>query len=212
MSIEALPEEADHLELPVYGPYAYAKSLLKQQDRVLDVGCGNGKVSEYLAGSGACVDGIEPTASRAAQAARKVRHLSTVYAGEPDPGLLPEYDMITFFDVVEHIPEPSPVLNWAASRLAANGRIVASIPNSAHISFRRKMLRGDWSMADWGLFDRTHLRFYDPRSMLALTPIGTRLIDRRYFTPNHDHGYRAQLVRARPSLFALHVVMVWQKI
>jgi hypothetical protein len=138
-----------------------------------------------------------------------VRHLSVAPAGTDDPKLLQAYDVITFFDVVEHLASPDPVLDWAASRLAPNGRIVASIPNSAHISFRRKMLRGDWSMHDSGLFDRTHLRFYDTSTMVDLRPASTQLVDRRHYEPGAA-GWRALRLARWPSLFALHVVMVWQ--
>lgn len=210
MSLKAAPEDRDELERPVYGPYACARSLLTAGSQVLDVGCGNGKVSAYLAACGAAVDGIEPAASRAGQARERVRYLSVLPAGSDDPGLLPAYDVITFFDVIEHLAEPEPVLAWAASRLTAGGHIVASIPNSAHISFRAKMLRGDWSMRDWGLFDRTHLRFYDPATMLWLQPPMTRLSGRRFFEPRAT-GWRAVRLRLWPALFALHVVLIWQR-
>jgi SAM-dependent methyltransferase len=210
MVLESLPETLDILRPPVYPPYDYARSLLSPSSRVLDVGCGNAKVSAYLAESGALVDGIEPTASRADVAAGRVRHLSTVPAGEPDPGLLAEYDLITFFDVVEHLPDPGPVLEWAVSRLAPAGRLLALIPNSAHYSFRLKILRGDWSMQPSGLFDRTHLRFYDLTTMLALQPAGTALVEKQYHSPARKAWQRRGL-RYRPSLFALHGLLVWQR-
>ena len=211
MSLQTLPEELDSLRAPAYGPYELVRGLLRPDTRLLDVGCGNAKVSAYLAGTGATVDGIEPSASRAAVAAQRVRYLSTVPAGEPDPGLLPEYDIITFFDVLEHLHDPARVLDWSITRLAPSGRVVASIPNSAHISFRRKMLAGDWSMADWGLFDRTHLRFYDPESMLTLTPIGTNVESRHYFSPDAARGWRRARVEWMPKLFAVHVVLIWRR-
>jgi cyclopropane fatty-acyl-phospholipid synthase-like methyltransferase len=184
--------------------------MLTADSCVLDVGCGNGKVSAYLARSGAVVDGIEPTESRASVAANRVRYLSRVPVGEEDPNLLDAYDVITFFDVVEHLAEPDYVLAWAATRLKPGGRIVASIPNSAHISFRKKILRGDWTMEDSGLFDRTHLRFYDPTTMLALTPPGARVVDCRFFEP-HATGWRSWRLRRWPRLFALHVVLTWER-
>lgn len=210
MSLQALPEEVDQLRPPIYGPYSYARAGLTGSSRVLDVGCGNAKVSAYLAESGALVDGIEPTASRAGIAAKRLRYVSTMFAGEDDPQLLDEYDVITFFDVIEHIADPEPVLAWAASKLARNGRIIASIPNSAHWTFRLRMLRGDWRMEDWGLFDRTHLHFYDPDTIAGLRPPGTIETDRRHFTPARRRIERMALL-ARPRLFALHVVLAWTR-
>jgi SAM-dependent methyltransferase len=211
VGLAALPEERDELDTPVYGPYRFARSLLGPESRVLDVGCGNAKVSAYLAGSGALVDGIEPTASRARVAAGRLRHVSVVPAGQDDPALLREYDLITFFDVIEHLSDPAPTLDWAVTRLAPRGRILASIPNSAHWSFRLKVARGDWTMADWGLFDRTHLHFYDPSTMRSLQPKSTREVGQRFFAPDATGGWRAVVLRAWPRLFALHCVLVWER-
>ena len=211
MALESLPEQLDELSHPVYGPYAYARSIVSKGSRVLDVGCGNAKVSAYLGETGATVDGIEPSASRTSVARGRVRHLSTVAAGEPDPELLDEYDLITFFDVVEHLADPAPVLQWASDRLAPGGRILASIPNSSHYSFRQKILRGDWSMTDWGLFDRTHLHFYDPETMLRLQPASTVLVERRHYSPDATTPWRRARLNRWPALFALHFVLVWQR-
>lgn len=212
MHLNALPEEVDTLEKPIYGPYKYVYDLLNPASSVLDVGCGNAKVSAYLAESGATVDGIEPTRSRANVAATRLRHVSVLPAGDDDPDLAPTYDFITFFDVVEHLADPRPILEWAATRLAPGGSIIASIPNSAHYSFRLKVLRGDWRMDDWGLFDRTHLRFFDPATMDDLTPIGFQTSDKRYFSPASDKAWTAMFLKAFPKLAALHVVMRWQRL
>ncbi len=122
---------------------------------------------------------------------------------------MPEYDVITFFDVLEHMVNPESALAWAVGRLAAGGRIVASIPNSAHVSFRIKMLRGDWTMADAGLFDRTHVRFYDLKTMTKLCPPGTHEVGRRFYAPGR--AWKRGFPRLWPSLLAFHVVIVWQR-
>ena len=207
--METLPEELDELPDPPYEAYRYVLSSLFPGDRILDVGCGNAKVSAYLARSGAVVDGIEPAASRMDIARERVRHLSTLPVGEDDPNLLDEYDVITFFDVLEHLSDPTPALDWSVRRLAPSGRIIAVIPNSAHWTFRRKMLRGDWRMEDSGLFDRTHLRFYDPHTMTDLLPLGTMEVARHYFTPSKR--LPSAVVQRWPALLALRAVITWRR-
>lgn len=211
MSTHTLPEALDRLERPIYRPYAIARDLLRPGMSVLDVGCGNAKVSEFLGESGATIDGIEPDLARAAQAQGRIRHVSTVPAGEPDDSLTPPYDMVTFFDVLEHLSDPGAALAWAASMVGRNGLLLASIPNSAHISFRWKIARGDWSMRDWGLFDRTHIRFFDTNTMKQLRPQGTVLQQAHFSTPGMDRGWRRLLLERRPALFALHGMLVWQR-
>lgn len=157
------------------------------------------------------MDGIEPAANRADVAASRVRYLSTVdpTQGE-DPALLPAYDLITYFDVLEHLVDPTALLTWSVGKLAPGGSILAVIPNSAQYSFRWKVLRGDWSMADWGLFDRTHVRFFDIRTAALLRPEGTREADRRYYSL--DRGWRARGLARWPNLFALHVALTWTRL
>lgn len=206
--MRAAPEHRHELSLPIYGAYEYARSLLKPGDTVLDVGCGNGKVSAYLAEVGVVVDGVEPHEARARVALERVRYLSTRSAGDNDAGLLDEYNVVTFFDVIEHFQSPEATLTWAKSMLAPNGKIITMIPNSGHWSFRKRMLRGDWKMEDWGLFDRTHLHFYDVRTIGALCPQGMRESVRQYFTP--DVRIPRVVLGMFPSLLALHTVVVWE--
>lgn len=204
---EQLDEQVDRLDEPVYPAYQYVRSLLTPGMRVLDVGCGNAKVSKYLAESGATVDGIEPAANRASVAAGRVRHLSTVDPTQTDDlELLAEYDVITFFDVLEHIVDPGPLLAWSAKRLAQAGRVIAVVPNSAHYTFRLKILRGDWRMEDWGLFDRTHVRFFDTHTARLLCPDGLQETDLQFFAAP---GWQRRAASIRPNLFAFHVALTW---
>ena len=79
------------------------------------------------------------------------------------------YDCIVFNDVLEHVVDPWSMLDRAKERLAPGGRIVASIPNVRHyIVVRNLALRGRWDYADWGVLDRTHLRFFTRASIEEL--------------------------------------------
>jgi SAM-dependent methyltransferase len=63
-------------------------------------------------------------------------------------------------DVLEHLVEPEETLRWLAAAMAPDGRLVASLPNSAHWFVRLNVLLGRFPEDDKGLFDRTHLHFY----------------------------------------------------
>jgi SAM-dependent methyltransferase len=137
--------------------------------RVLDVGCGEGATlgwlrrrwpSAILAG----VDRDEGCVSRLAQVADlALQHdLET-----PLPELEP-FDLILALDVLEHLREPAIVLGRLTGLLAPGGRIIVSLPNVAHHSVIRGLLRRRFDYADAGILDRTHLRFFTERSALAL--------------------------------------------
>ncbi len=160
-------------------PWHRIRAHVPPDSSVLDVGCGSGALGSFLSSRTANVDGVEVNDDRADYARQ---HLKTVVTGEAGPSIdsaLPRsYDVIIFADVLEHVVQPDQVLAWAASKLADDGRIIALIPNSANWKFRRKMMRGDWSYAETGYFDRDHLRFFDVRTARAAGAVGRTPGDR----------------------------------
>jgi hypothetical protein len=79
------------------------------------------------------------------------------------------FDCIVFNDVLEHMIDPWSVLATTRSLLSARGVVVASIPNIRHVSVLLPLLvRGRWSYMEWGVLDRTHLRFFTRRSMISM--------------------------------------------
>ena len=138
---------------------------------VLDVGCSTGKFGEPLVARGCEVVGIEPDES-AAELARQ--RLSRVIVGTfPEsaaavarPG---GYDAVVYNDVLEHMTHPERALAATRDLLAPDGVLVASIPNVRHVTALGPLLvRGDWTYTDVGVLDRTHLRFFTRRSIVAL--------------------------------------------
>ena len=165
-------------------PAAALLDSIRPGEKVLDVGCGSGEVGAYLAAAGAVVDGVEMSPERAALAATRLRVVEQAAVGEEfDGGRLEQsYDTILLVDVVEHFVDPAPALTWCRHRLGGGGRVLCLLPNSAHYKFRQKILRGDWSYQDQGLFDRDHVRFYDVRTASDIPArAGLEETSRRYF-------------------------------
>ena len=186
--------------------------------RVLDVGCATGYLAAELTARGHEVVGIEVD-PQAAQAARSRGGFEVVTGDAADPGGLAQVDgvfgAILCGDVLEHLADPERVLRGLRGRLAPGGVLVASLPNAAHWTARREVLRGRFPQADHGIFDRTHLRFFTRATardllrragfdIVAETPVAAPL-------PLEAHirlpaGWRAAATRRRPELFALQVV------
>jgi methionine biosynthesis protein MetW len=143
--------------------------------RVLDVGCATGYLAAELARRGCTVDGIEVDPA-AAQQART--HCREVVVGDVEaPAARADVermladsrpDIIICADVLEHLRDPWTVLAWLRTLLAPGGRAVISVPNIAHWTGRRALLRGRFDYTDYGLFDRTHLRFFTRASAAEL--------------------------------------------
>ena len=78
------------------------------------------------------------------------------------------YDNIVIADVLEHIVDPWTTLRRAAAFLKPEGSIVVSIPHASHASILGCLLANDFHYNDWGLLDRTHIRFFSMRNIQAL--------------------------------------------
>jgi len=152
------------------GPYSSHTLLLAlfpargDGRRVLDIGCAAGYLSAALVERGfsvACIDWPGTP------------HPSTVeFSGaDLDDGLGPisgEFEFIICADVIEHLRDPLRLLQACRERLAPGGMLVASLPNSAHWYFRWNVLMGRFPQHERGLFDSTHLHFYNWRGWVSL--------------------------------------------
>jgi SAM-dependent methyltransferase len=165
---------------------------------ILDVGCSHGRFGETLkeADPHWRVVGIEPDPESAKDAEP---HYDEVICGfYPDDLPAGElFDCIVFNDVIEHVADPWSMLSAAREHLAPNGRIVASIPNVRYyVVVRDLLLRGKWDYTDWGVLDRTHLRFFTRKSIEELFPHCGYVIET--LTPiNPINLRRASLVAGR---------------
>lgn len=55
------------------------------------------------------------------------------------------------------------------SHVSDNGVLVASLPNVRYIEvFRPYLINAEWNYKDYGVLDRTHLRFFTRKSMIDL--------------------------------------------
>lgn len=142
---------------------------------VLDVGCAVGSNGYYLKniGSVSYVEGIELDKGMATEAAQKI---DKVICGDlEDPETLKKiskrkFDYILLGDILEHLVNPWATLTYlSANHLAAEGKIIISIPNIQHVDvFIHVFLKGVWPHNERGIFDKTHLRFFTLRSIISL--------------------------------------------
>jgi len=171
-SAEAKPPRYDPLQVPM-GARRDLLDRTPSGSQILDIGCASGHIGRYLATHRrAIVDGVEPEVDFAQQAARSYRRVYNSSIEEALVALLPErqhtYDAVLLLDVLEHVVDPWSVLNKCQAFLREGGKALISIPNVAHWSVRKALLLGRWAYSDFGLLDRTHLRFCTRTTVLDL--------------------------------------------
>lgn len=105
--------------------FAFAQEYIRDTDAILDVGCGDG---DFLAMTGGRVrDGIEfneAAAERARDRGLSVRVAPLEAIGDA------QYDVVTLFQVAEHLADPLSVGNQARRVLRPGGRLIIAVPDS----------------------------------------------------------------------------------
>lgn len=139
--------------------------------RVLELGCADGAFAATVK-QRACAEvwGIESNL-QAAGRARAV--IDRVLVGDANERIteLPDtyFDAIICNDVLEHLVDPWATLTQLRPKLTPDGVVVASIPNIRFIpALSQIVFRKDFPQDDWGIFDRTHLRFFTRKSIVRL--------------------------------------------
>lgn len=137
--------------------------------RVLELGAGPGSVSKLLTAQGCRVTALERDASALPLLAERCERALAGDLGDPGwPALVAPfgpYDAVVLADVLEHLVDPWAALAAAKDLLAEGGRVVISLPHAGHNSVAASLLGGDFEYRDWGLLDRTHLRFFGLRNV-----------------------------------------------
>lgn len=131
---------------------------------ILDVGCGVGTISLYLASLGYRVKGLDVSARAIAlaQAAQKDIGLSHVQfvRGELDHKK-EKYDLVTCFEVIEHIENDLQFARDLAAKLRPGGHLLLSTPSRLNFLYR---------IGFYQKFDAEvgHLRRYTPTEISQL--------------------------------------------
>jgi SAM-dependent methyltransferase len=105
--------------------------------RLLDVGCGNGARLIEFAERGWQVFGTD-VSTRAIDAARRTVPNGVFLEGELEAIDLPpeSFDIIRMDNVLEHVPEPEPLLHRCRELLNPQGRLYVYVPHGRSLSVR----------------------------------------------------------------------------
>jgi len=170
--------------------------------RLLDVGAAAGYFVEQARIAGWDAEGVEPSAWAATyareqlqQPVREATLESAEYASE-------SFDLVTFWEVIEHLPQPDAFLKEVARILRPGGTIAFSTPDSGSLAARLSGRR--W--LGWQKVPE-HLYFFDFRTLRTLLErTGFEVISRRYVTLTVTWGFALQRLGALLGAPALNRV------
>ncbi len=154
----------------------------KRRGRILDVGCGDGRLFPKLDEFGA-VEGIEPDPSTLGTKAKSDRHIHNAPFREPLP-IVGEFDLILMLDVLEHLEDPVESLSLARTLLAPEGVVLITVPalpilwtrhdqlNHHRLRYTRRELRRQLALAGMSVL-QIRYEFHT----LALAKLMVRLLE-----------------------------------
>ena len=153
--------------------------------KVLEIGAGPGSITRILKNEQECaVTGIEIDSDA-------IPHLAPfcerVIQGDlnsdrwSEPLDQQKFDVVVAADVLEHVARPLAVLIRMAGCLDDSGYVVVSLPHIGHSAIHACLLSENFDYREWGLLDRTHIRFFGIHNIEALfCDAGLAIVDVAY--------------------------------
>lgn len=144
---------------------AHVVRLVGHGKQVLEIGCGSGSITRVLAQRNGCVmTGIELDPAAIAKA---TPYCAQVIRADLNSSRWPDlldagrrFDVVLAADVLEHLYDPWAALRQMTQLVAPDGCVVVSLPHVGHAAVMACLVNGDFEYRDWGLLDRTHIRFF----------------------------------------------------
>jgi SAM-dependent methyltransferase len=156
---------------------AHVVRLVGHGRRVLEVGAGPGSITRALIETGGC-DAVAVELDEAALARLREICPRAYRADLNDPAWVDalrdedRFDAVVAADVLEHLIDPWRVLADMKRLLRPDGHVVVSLPHVGHLGVVACLLDEDFEYREWGLLDRTHIRFFGIGNVQALFDLG----------------------------------------
>ena len=200
--------------------------MLPDQSKVLDVGTASGTLARMCANKPLQLFGVEPNAEWAQVAAPLYGRIWVGPIDEIQEECLEGYDAVVLGDILEHLPSPEQVLQKLVEYQSPDCLFIISVPNIANLWVRLNLLFGRFEYTDRGILDRTHLRFFTRKSLVAMlenaglsilsiqtTPIPLELISTFFATSpgRFLHALLAKCTALLPTLLGYQFIVEARK-
>jgi 2-polyprenyl-3-methyl-5-hydroxy-6-metoxy-1,4-benzoquinol methylase len=123
------------------------------------------------------------------------------------------FDCILALDILEHVSDPWRCAQMLAARLSEQGCMIVSLPNIAHLSVIWGLAKGRFEYRDAGIMDRTHLRWFTPKSARELAQqAGLNVCAQSMNYAGRKFRYPAKLTLGiLDHIFASQIKMRWER-
>ncbi len=160
--MKSLGEKSHLYRLNRFGKERYEylkKKVLKKKINLLDVGCSTGFFIEYANSKGWKCEGLELNPSAAIFGEKRKLKIFQKTLEEHKPKK--KYDIVTMFDVLEHLPNPGQEINVVKKILNNKGLLYVYVPNWQSAT---RILMGEKN--SHFIWPTHHLTYFTPNTLI----------------------------------------------
>ncbi|MGB4813048.1 MAG: class I SAM-dependent methyltransferase [Methylophilaceae bacterium] len=146
--------------------------MVGNDKRVLEIGAGPGSITKMLQQNNCRITGVEVDSTAIEKLIEFCEKVHQCDLNAPNWSAVLDdsgkFDVLVAADVFEHLYWPQQSLKALKPFFAENGYLVVSLPHVGNNAIVASILSGDFEYRDWGLLDRTHIRFFGLKNMQDL--------------------------------------------
>jgi 2-polyprenyl-3-methyl-5-hydroxy-6-metoxy-1,4-benzoquinol methylase len=142
-----------------------------QKLRVLDLGCGNGSLSNVIAQQGYEVVGVEESGQGIAVARSSFPNCEFIQGSIydlPYKQLKNSFDVVISVEVIEHLFYPKELVKSARNCLKPGGRLILTTPYHGYLKNIILALSGKMDKHFTALWDGGHIKFFSVKTLTTL--------------------------------------------
>lgn len=137
--------------------------------RALDIGCGNGSLSNWLSLTKFTAVGIDPSESGILEAKKAYKDIEFFRLGSNDDlSGLGTFDLVTCIEVIEHCYDPGLLLRKIHAALKPDGIAIVSTPYHGYFKNLVLAITGSMDRHFTALWDGGHIKFFSMETLRKL--------------------------------------------
>ncbi|WP_424099132.1 class I SAM-dependent methyltransferase [Moorena producens] len=141
------------------------------KNRILDIGCGNGSFTNFIAQQGYEVVGVEESESGIQLASDNFPDCQFIQGSIynlPYTELSDKFDIVISLEVIEHLFYPKELVRAAKKILKPHGRLIITTPYHGYLKNLMLAVTGKMDKHFTALWDGGHIKFFSVNTLTTL--------------------------------------------